>query len=216
MEPLRLCLALAPLAMYFAALGVVNLSRRPVMLNGPRDTAALALAVSGLIVVGPIELFMPQMAAAEYGAYVWAMLLVFYLLIVTLIVLVQRPRLVVYNVSADELRPVLAEVVAKLDPEHRWAGNALVLPNMGIELYVESFAPLRNISLTAVGPRQSYQGWRRLENALSSALREVEVGASPYGAALLLLGLLLASAVLWQVAADPRAVAQAFFEMLRL
>jgi hypothetical protein len=46
-------------AVYLLLLGVVNWSRRPLLVSGGRDAAALALAVSGMAIVGPIELFFP-------------------------------------------------------------------------------------------------------------------------------------------------------------
>ncbi len=215
MDPLRLCLALGPLAVYFALLGAINLARRPILVSGARDTAALAVGVSGLVIIGPIELFMPEAAAVDFGAFVWALLVSFYVLIVTLLILLQRPRMVVYNISEGEFRPVMAEVVAALDPETRWAGNSLVLPKLRIELHVESFALMRNVSLTAIGEGQSYQGWRRLESAVATSLRELEVASNPQGAGLLLVGLMMAVTVLWQLASDPQAITQAFFEMMR-
>ncbi len=216
MDPLRLCLALGPLAVYFVLMGAINLIRRPILLSGARETVALAVAVSGLVLIGPIELFMPQAAAVDFGAFVWALLISFYVLVVTLLVLIGRPRLVVYNVTEAEFWPVLAEVVGALDPEARWAGNSLVLPGLQVELHVESFALMRNVSVTAIGELQSYQGWRRLESALGGALREVEVAPNPQGAGLLLVGLMMAVTVLWQLASDPQAITQAFFDMLRL
>ena len=61
----------------------------------------------------------------------WLFLLVFYWLWVWLAVLVARPRLVVYNISAEELRPVLAEAAREVDPQARWAGDSLVAAHAG-------------------------------------------------------------------------------------
>ena len=216
MDPLRLCLALGPLAVYFAFMGAINLVRRPILLSGMRDTIALAVAVSGLVIIGPIELFMPQAAAVDFGVFVWAFLISFYVLVVTLLMLVAKPRLVIYNVSEEEFRPILAEVVRALDPDARWAGNSLVLPGLQIELHVESFTLMRNVSVVAIGELQSYQGWRRLETALGGVLRQVEVAPNPQGAGLLLVGLMMAATVFWQLASDPQAITQAFFDMLKL
>ena len=85
----------------------------------------------------------------------------FYWLWVLLVVLVARPRLVVYNISTEELHPVLAEAAARLDPDSRWAGNSLALPNLGVQLHLESFDMMRNVSLVSSGSRQNLDGWRR-------------------------------------------------------
>jgi len=216
MDPFRLSLAVGPLAVYLAVLGVINLARRPLITTGARDSMALAIAVSGLITIGPIELFMPQAAAIQFGVYVWVLLAAFYVLVITLWILTQRPRLVVYNVSLEEFRPILAEAVGRLDAEARWAGNAVLLPNQHIEFQIESFALMRNVTLTAGGEMPSYQGWRNLESALAMGLRDLEVRPNAQGAGMVLLGLMLAAGLLWRVAAEAQQVAEAFRDMLRL
>ncbi len=97
MDPFRLCLALGPVAMYLLLLGAVNLSRRSLLVSGVRDAAALALAVSGLVVIGPMELFFPFESAIKLGAYVVGCLLALalYVMCVVLWLLLLRPRLVI-------------------------------------------------------------------------------------------------------------------------
>ena len=63
----RLCVALGPVAIYLVMLGALNLSRRSLLVTGTRDAAALGLAVSGLIIVGPLELFFPDVAVSRLG-----------------------------------------------------------------------------------------------------------------------------------------------------
>ena len=84
-DPFRLCLALGPVAMYLLLLGAVNLSRRSLLVSGVRDAAALALAVSGLVVIGPMELFFPFESAVKLGSYVWLLLLALYVMCVVLV-----------------------------------------------------------------------------------------------------------------------------------
>ena len=175
MDPLRFCLAIGPVAVYLLLLGAVNLSRRPRLVSGVRDAAALALAAAGLAIVGPLELLFPFgplsllfpfESALRSGPYVWLGLTAMYGMCVVLWLLVLRPRLVIYNLSADKLRPVLAELAGRLDPAARWAGDCLSLPALGVQLYVDSFASLGSISLCSAGGNQSRAGWRRLETAL--------------------------------------------------
>jgi hypothetical protein len=96
MDPVRLCVALGPLAIYLLVLGILNLGRRPFLTTGARDIAAVGIALGGLILVGPLELFMPKDVAFRYGQFTWlywALLLSFYLSGLTLLVLSARPRL---------------------------------------------------------------------------------------------------------------------------
>jgi hypothetical protein len=216
MDPLHLCIALGPLAAYLLLLGMLNLSRRPFLTTGARDTAALGLAIMGFVVAGPMELFLPEAAATRFGGVIWVLLLAFYLLCLTLVVLLMRPRVVIYNISADQLRPILAGVVTDLDADARWAGESLVLPRLGIQLYVEPFVAMRNIQLVSSGPRQSYQGWRQLEIALARAVREVRGQRNRYGFSLVFFGLVLVGLITFRVLGQSQDVAQALIEMLRL
>jgi len=215
MDPFRLCLALGPVAMYMLLLGAINLSRRPLLVSGLRDAATLAVAVSGLVVIGPMELLLPVEAAIRYGPFVWLLLLALYVMCVVLWLLVLRPRLVIYNVSVDKLRPILAEVVNQLDAEARWAGDSLTLPAVGVQLYVDGFAAMRSVSLVSAGSRQNHAGWRRLETALEAALAREEVARNPRGISLVGVGLLLIVIVIWAIAQNPQAVAQSLLDIAR-
>jgi hypothetical protein len=212
-DPLRLSIALVPLAAYLLLLALVNLRRRPFLTSGGSDLAALGVALSGLAFVGPLELFRPEAATNEFGNFIWPILLVFYWLWVLLVVLVVRPRLVVYNVSVEELHSVIAEAAARLDPDSRWAGNSLALPNLGVYLHLESFDLMRNVSLASSGSRQNLDGWRELARALASALKPVRVKPNPRGVGFLLLAVLLMGGSLMSLVNHPKELAYAVQEV---
>jgi hypothetical protein len=212
-DPLRLSIALVPLAAYLLLLALVNLRRRPFLTSGGSDLAALGVALSGLAFVGPLELFRPEAATNEFGNFIWPILLVFYWLWVLLVVLVVRPRLVVYNVSVEELHSVIAEAAARLDPDSRWAGNSLALPNLGVYLHLESFDLMRNVSLASSGSRQNLEGWRELARALASALKPVRVKPNPRGVGFLLLAVLLMGGSLMSLVNHPKELAYAVQEV---
>jgi hypothetical protein len=183
------------------------------LVSGGRDAAALALAVSGLAIIGPIELFFPFTAAARFGPHVWLLLLALYALCVVLVLLLLRPRLVIYNIAVDKLRPILAELVEKLDAEARWAGDSLVLPGLGVNLYIDNFPALRSASLISAGGDQSHQGWRRLETALGDALAREDIARNPRGLSLLGAGLLMVAVIVLTIAHDPQALAQSLLDI---
>jgi hypothetical protein len=214
-DALHLSIALGPLAVYFLLLGFINLSTRPFVTTGARDVGALGLAISGLIVVGPMELFLPEAATNRFGGYVWLLLLAFYGLCLTLVVLTLRPRLVIYNVNPDQLRAVLAEVVSELDSEARWAGDSLVLPKLDVQLHVELAGAVRNVQLVAAGPRQSFAGWKRLEIALAKVLHQTAASPNPHGFGMLALGIVLIGFLTYCMISDPTTVVQGLDEMLR-
>jgi hypothetical protein len=214
-DPLHLSIALGPLAVYLLLLGLINLSSRPQLTTGARDTAALGVAVSGFVVAGPMELFLPERAAAHLGGAVWLLLLALYGLTVCLLVLMLRPRLVIYNASVEQIRPTLLQVIAHLDGDARWVGDSVIMPHLGVQLHVEPFFAMRTVQLVSSGPRQIHAGWRALESALAEALRKTSSPPSPYGLSLVLLGLLMVALMTFSVVQDTPSVAQALSEMLR-
>lgn len=212
-DPLRLTIALVPLASYGLLIGLLNARRRPFLTTGGADLAALGLALSGLILVGPIELFRPKAASVEFGSYVWLFLLVFYWLSVMLTVLLAKPRLVIYNISIDELRPILAETARSIDPQARWAGDSLALPTLGVQLHLESFDLMRNVSLVSSGNIQSLEGWRQLATELYQRITPLRVASNPRALGILLAALTLFIVSTAHMLANPQDVAQAMLEL---
>jgi hypothetical protein len=134
----------------------------------------------------------------------------------TLLILMIRPRLVVYNVTVEQLRQALAAVMTRLSLEHRWAGDSLALPGLGVQLNVEKFPAMRNVSLVATSSEQSYRGWLQLERALAAELQTLQVEPKPLGYAMICLSILmLACSMAWMMM-NPKEVAQGFFELLRM
>ncbi|MBX3426258.1 MAG: hypothetical protein KF688_11315 [Pirellulales bacterium] len=215
-DPLRLALALIPVGAYFVLIGLLNVRRRPFVTSGGSDLAALGAAASGLVLVGPIELFRPEAASIEFGNYVWLFLLVFYWLWVWLAVLLGRPRLVIYNISGEELRPLVAEAAREIDPQSRWAGDSLALPTLGVQLHLETWDVMRHASLVSSGNRQSIDGWRQLSAALRDRLGQLQVGRNPRAMGLLSVAAALIGVSIVHMLYHPQQVAQAMQEMFNL
>ncbi len=212
-EPFAICLAAGPVAIYLMLFGAVNLAKRPFVVSGSRDFAVLALAAAGLVVVGPMELFFPMVASLRFGANVWIMLLALYVLLVICLILFFRPRLVIYNIAMEELRPILADLTPRLDPDARWAGDSLSLPGLGVQLHLDCVAKMRNVSLVSSGPAQNHQGWRKLELALQAALAEVEVPRNVRAVGLVSAAAIILLFLVVAVSGDPQSVAQAILDM---
>ncbi|QDS97516.1 hypothetical protein [Adhaeretor mobilis] len=212
-DPLRLAIALLPIAVYCLLIGVVNARRRPFLTTGGCDLAALGAALSGLVLIGPIELFRPEATRIEFGRYVWLFLLLFYWLWVWLAVLLTRPRMVVYNASIDELRPVLSEAARKVDPQARWAGDSLALPTLGVQAHLESFDLMRHVSIVSSGARQKLEGWRALSAEMHNQLDELPVRPNPRSLGLFLIATALVAVCMARLLASPQEVAQAMGEM---
>ena len=215
MDIFSACLAFGPLGIYLLLLGAINLSSRPLVVTGMRETLALGLALSGLAIVGPMQLFMPQDAAGRFGWGVWLLLIAFYSLSLTLWIMLSRPRIVVYNIGLDELQPILNDTATRLDHDSRWAGDSLSMPQMRVQLQLESYPQMRNVSLVAGAGAQSASGWRRLEAALRGSLRDQPVRPATHGLWLTLCGLSILAVLALFVAENSQSIAQGVERMLR-
>jgi len=216
MDPLHLSIALGPLAAYLLLLGIVNLRGRPFLTSGGRDTVALGLGIVGLVIAGPMELFLPERAAVEYRGLVWLLLLGLFLMCVILISLVSRPKLVIYNATPDMLRPILAQLATELDSDARWAGDTVALPNLTMQFTIETFPGTRNVQLASAGPGQNYISWRRFELALAGELRDVTSTVNPYGGVLIAIALVMFTVVGLRVGYNGAELVQELNHMLRL
>jgi len=216
MDHFRICVAFVPMSIYLIGLAVLNFRRRPVVVAGSRDMAFLGLGTIGLLVVGPIELLLPKLPDEIVG-YVWLLLLVLYCLFLTLAALLSKPRLVVYNVTLDQIRPALADAVNELDADVRWAGGSVALPKLHVEFYFDDHPSVKNVSLVATATPQSYAGWRLLERTLRAQLREhVETVPSAWGLGVLVVALCMMGRLGWIAFNHSQEIAQSFTEMMRL
>ena len=110
--------------------------------------------------------------------------------------MISRPRIIAYNTTIKNLRPLLREVADGLDPAARWAGESLFLPTMQLHLILEEDYGTRNVQIKSVGSRQDFGGWRQLELALVNMLRQHErQSINPYGIFLLSVGACMLLAV---------------------
>jgi hypothetical protein len=187
-------IALLPLGCYLIGLAWAHLRRQPLAVSGVFDGVMLAAAVSGLAVVGPLALLVPVTGGSPWS---WPVLAFLFALCVAVCVLVSRPRLVVYNITVEQFRPLVAEVVSTLDPKARWAGESAALPDRGFQLHIEGNGGLRTVSVVNVGERSSPEGWGEFTRRLRRAVRGLRVRRSPWGMLFGCLGCGLIVAATW-------------------
>lgn len=216
MDPLHFCIAVVPIAAYLLLIGWINLRRSSFVTTGARDLATLSLAISGLMIAGPMELFLPESIASLVGGWVWLPLVSLYSIIVTLVLLLARPRLIIYNTTSDRLRPVLKDVIHSIDPEARWAGESVILPQLGVHLAIDAYPGIRNVTLAAVGPEQDLNGWTKLRLELSAAMAAVSQPPNFQGVSFLVLSFAMMLAVVYSLFTGRMEIAQAFRQMMRL
>jgi hypothetical protein len=206
-DSFHLAIAFLPLALYLVRLGWVNYRNRPTLVTGTRDMFGLAWAVSGFVAIGPMELFMPQAAARRFDSFIWVLLIAFYLLCVTLVTLLMRPRFVIYNSSIDHVRPLLARCAVELDREASWASDSLALPQLQVQLHLESMPALGYVQVVASGSRQSLTGWRKVEESLRHELQAIRGPRNPQAIAFFIIASLLISVTVLALLRDPAPLA---------
>ena len=216
MDPLHFCISVVPIATYLLLIGWINLRRAAFVTSGTRDLAALAFAIAGLMVAGPMELFLSESIASLVGGWVWVPLISLYAIVVTLVLLLARPRLVVYNTTSDRLRPILKDVVHSLDPEARWAGDSVILPQLGIHLAIDAYPGIRNVTVASVGPEQDLNGWSKLRSRLAASLAGQAQPPNFQGVSFVVLSFVMMFAVVYSLFTGRLEIAQAFRQMMRL
>ena len=221
MDPLRSCIALGPLAMYLFVLAIINLSRRPLLTTGGRDITALAVGVAGFVAAGPMELFIPEMTldifrSRNIGWLFWLLLPILYGLCVCLYILTARPRLVIYNLPRRHLRPILEQVAGELDGQARWAGDSLLLPNLGVNLTLELYGLMRCVQLVSAGPSQDLDGWHRLTTALSRRLRDTKTALNTGGLSQLFFAVMITMLISYWIGFGQQEMYQALLELFRV
>lgn len=216
MDPLHVTIAMVPISMYLLLIGWINIRPRPLVTTGIRDLGALAMGIAGFVITGPLELFLPEVVASLVGGWVWLPMISLYVLVVSLVLLMMRPRLIIYNMSVQELRPMLQQVMADLDPQASWVGDCMVAPTLGVQFGIESYAGVRNVTLASVGHHQDIDGWKEIELQLRSALSRMSVPSNMQGLSYLLLAVFLCGGVAYTLYNGHQEIAQAFRDMMRM
>ncbi|MEM9369161.1 MAG: hypothetical protein AAGD07_24530 [Planctomycetota bacterium] len=202
-DAFALAVAIIPLSSYLLVLGTIRVLGKTLVLTGARDWVALFMAMSGFVVIGPVELFFPRAAAAILHGYVWIPILILYVLIMLLVCLTSRPRIVVYGRSPEQVFEALRQVgsetggLVKVEPE----SGILVLDGPKVHMRVEGIrmhdatsvlflesqvlpSTLENLTtalqrkLTGTGVIRPRQGWGMLLSSLASLGILVAIAAS--------------------------------------
>lgn len=215
-DPFTVLLALVPLIAYLLVISAVRLSGRALVTTGGRDIAALALAVSGLLAVGPAELFFPSAAATVFGPAVWIALAVFYGLSVSLIALSFPPRIAVYGRTADELFEPLVAAAQTLDPKASGDAGLLqvTLPELGIHLRVDGHRGIDYAQIVAFEPNVSLRFWSKLLGATRAKVQGQTDPLPRRGFAMLGFTLVLGCVLLTQSFGQQELLVQGFRDWL--
>jgi len=205
-----------PLAAYLTLFGFIRLFGKPRVTTGGRDFIAVAIAVSGLVVIGPAELFFPAAAAMLFGVAIWPVLTVLYFLLVLLVILSSRPRLVIYGSGPRAISEPLLRAAQSLDGDATLDQEAgtVVLPRSGVHLRLEGHRGSDASEVFAYETNTTPIFWNRLNIALRSELAAVESVSPRRGGMMFATGIIILLFLTLQMVAAPEAVTQGFREWL--
>lgn len=211
-EPFPVLLALVPLIGYLLVFSVIRLSGRALVTTGGRDVAVLAMGISGLIAVGPLELFFPTAAAMVFGWLVWFALAGFYGLCVTLIALTVEPKLVIYGRSPDESFDAVLQAARKLDSAATGDDRSLQIemPSVGLRLRVDGHRGIDYSQVLAFEPNVAPKFWGQMLSELRSQVSEGPVPNPRRGFAMLVVALGLGAFLAWQSFGNQELVVEGF------
>ena len=174
------------------------------------------MAVSGLLIIGPVELFFPRAAATVFGGYVWLALALFYGLCVTLIALTSRPRLVVYGRTPDEIFGPLLDAAKTIDAGA--TGNAdtlqIQLPSVAVRIRADGQRLVDYAEIVAFEPNVAPEIWSRLLVELRGGIARQHSVRPRRGFAMLIAALALSGIAIWQSFGNQALVVQGFKEWL--
>tara|TARA_R110002049_G_scaffold2750_2_gene21563 strand:+ start:381984 stop:382664 length:681 start_codon:yes stop_codon:yes gene_type:complete len=199
-EPFPLLLALVPLIGYLSLMGLIRVSGNTLITSGARDIAALGLAISGLVAVGPAELFFPMAAATAFGPFVWIVLIIFYALCVTLVAMTAKPKLVAYGRTAEEMYPLLLTAAQQIDADAVGDDEQMQveLPGAKVHLLAFSHPGIDFTYITSLEPNTSVTFWNLLLSNLRTQVASTPKTSPRQGYGMLLIAVGLASILLWQ------------------
>lgn len=209
MPAVHFAIAAIPVAVYFLLVGALRLRTRPLITSGWRDTLTLGIAASGLVAIGPMQLFFPAKAASQWHEWVWLALFALYGLGLTMVMLGSRPRLVAYGMNERQFTDCLLLAARQVDERAHWDSDVLSLPEAALQLALEPSGSRRVHQVTLVGYLRDMESWLKLEREFVKSGQQISCPRATAGWPLVMFGgMLLAWSVLPLLSEPDQALAQ--------
>ena len=185
--------ALIPLSFYLFFLGIINLSQKTRVLTGRQDLIALSFGIAGLVIVGPLQIFLPPAGMIRFGNHVWYPVVVLYLFCVLWLSMICRPRLVFYNLDSDGFSRIFERVTEREIWTVQRHGDVVQISELKIQFEILPAEAVKNITLRATRGEQSSAGWNALQKAIRDELLSHHTVPSAYGWIYLACGIVVAA-----------------------
>jgi hypothetical protein len=192
---LRLVINVAPVAVYFLAMGLVNTQSRPRLVSGRNDFIALTLVfVPVLVWPAPILIQLHLWWVLAIGLIVaavgfWALLPP------------QWGNWVVYNITEHRCRRILDDALGRLGLAAHHDSTGLTVEKANLQIDLTSFGLLNNVTLyfrPIYGVRDEAL-LSRIRQEFAARLETVSLLPSATGACLVMVGVSLLIVPLWMM-----------------
>lgn len=173
---------LLPLTIYLLWLGFeVGRKKQPYVLSGQFDTLLLALALSGFLLLGPATWLIARYAQAGWSNYLIAYA-VYFLIVTGLCALWIRSRkqsLVVYNIDPNVFQHTFRLILDSLRIKYQMTPGRIALEGQQLVLDMEATPSLYCVTVSWFGDATA---WKKVEQALHTALGALHTERNPAGA----------------------------------
>ena len=157
-------IAVIPLAIYFAWIGMIPFYRRPIVRSGGSDLFWLWLGVGGLVMVGPVKLLFPINALVLWNEFAFVLVAALYVLIGVLVSGVRQSQIIIYNIRQEDFQAFFDDLIQK--SEVQVVGNCVGIPKIDVQFSFEIQPFWQCLVLRATSHNQNLGGWLQLEQVL--------------------------------------------------
>lgn len=172
---IRLTTVMAPVAVYFLVLGLLNSRRHPQLLSGRFDFAILLAALCPLFVVPIMDYFAASAVSVVLSAAAAAALIA--------LLAPRGNNWVIYNISQPQAKQVIEEILDSMGTPASQCPEGLRLDSRQA-IRISGFALLRNVTVELKGANSEFS--ETFQSALNARLAGIRTDASPMAVTLLL------------------------------
>jgi hypothetical protein len=184
----------APIALYFLILGLINSHSRPWIVTSRSDFLALTSVLMPVLLWPVPEFVRAQLYIPLFAGLLLAAVAFWYMLPSA------DAGFVVYNIAESRCLKLLEPALRQLGLRGRWEGRIWYADNSPLSIEVRKFALLRNVTLHVDARDGSAHNLiPQIGHALQTRFQSVAQLPSAMGAGLVLLGVALMILPMWMV-----------------
>ena len=204
-----ICMNLMPIGTYFCVLGLLHAAGRPLVTTGMRDFLALALALAGLAITGPVHVVLHSRLLPGPLSHAWWAGPLLYLLLVSMLAPRSFETLVIYNGSEATVAAAMRTILERLSIRFQEAPGGWMLQERGLLVELDSLPVLHNVSVNLRGMRDIAL-FRQVQRELGDLLAANPAGWHWVGIAMAAMGGMLLALPIWLLARDPQTITVLF------